>query len=308
MDRIKRPSILEANILYLFLGILLWVVGSFVQSIEVYSGLLITEYLLILMPNLIYLKLMGFSLKKVLRLNKINLEQIKYITLITIFSYPIAIFFNFIATIILSIFGNGLPEQVPLPGNSLMYFFSLFVIALAPGICEEIMFRGTIMSAYGRFGRKKSIIYSAILFGVFHLNFQNLLGPIFLGIILGITVYKTNSIYASILGHTLNNGIAMTIGYFSNKSLQGMEEAAPVAFEIPNFIQIIILIFVLAALAAISLIILKRLLKKLPGSKEILVDEIVDEIVKYEAGAIDFLPLVGIFILFMIINIKFFFL
>lgn len=303
MDRIERPSILEVNILYLFLGLLLWFVGSVVQSRELYSGLLITEYLLILMPNFIYLKLMGFSLKKVLRLNKISAEQIVYIIFITIAAYPIAIFFNFIMTVFLDYFGNSLVQPIPMAESSIMYYISLFVIALAPGICEEIMFRGTIMSAYGNLGKRKAIIYSAILFGIFHLNLQNLLGPIVLGLVLGITVYKTNSIFASIIGHTLSNGIAVTIGYLSTKAMGSISPEEVPALEISNNAQTLILLGVLGVVALVATFILIKLIKGLPEGKE--TDS--NEPIYIKPRIIDYLPLLGVFGLFIYININIFF-
>lgn len=303
MDRLERPSILETNVLYLFIGILFVFIGSVVQSRELYSGLLITEYLILLLPNLMYLKLMGFSLKKVLRLNKISFKQVGYIVLITIFAYPIAIFFNFIMTMILTYISEPLVDSIPMAETTGMYFLSLFVIALAPGICEEVMFRGTIMSAYGSKGKKKAIIYSAILFGAFHLNLQNLLGPIALGIVLGITVYKTNSIYAGMIGHTISNGIAVTIGFLATKGIDGMSSSDIPALEIPNSIQMLIMLIILGIFALISTIIVRALIKRLPEGKE----SVPREIISYKHKNIDYFPLVVFLMIFLYVNIKVFF-
>lgn len=301
MNEKNKLSIFEANILYLVLGILFFYFGGMAQRREVYSGLLITEYIIILLPNLGYLKLRNLSLKKTLRINNISLKQMGYIVLISVFSYPIAIFFNTLMLTILSFFGEMRPNLIPLPDNIPMYFFGLFVIALAPGICEEVMFRGTIMNAYGNLGRNKAIIYSAILFGFFHLNLQNLVGPIFLGLILGITAYKTNSIYASILGHGLNNGIALTIGYFTMKAQSKIGEVP--AFEIPHQMQMLIALSVVAIFALISLFILIRLINKLPGT-----EVAVDQDIEYsESKIIHYLPLIPILALYIIINIKYLF-
>ena len=299
MSERSRPSILGVNILYLLLGLLLWFAGSIVQSREVYSGLLITEYIIILLPNLIYLKSKGFSLKNVLRLNTISLKQMLYVCLITIFSYPVAIFLNGIVMAIISIFTDVVPNGVPLPNNAPMYLLSIFVIAVAPGICEEVMFRGTIMSAYGRLGKKKAIIYSAILFGLFHLNLHNLIGPTFLGIILGITAYKTNSIYSSMLGHALNNGIAMTIGYFATKAQSNSIGNEVPAFEISYQLQLVMGLAMIGIFAILSACILVKLLKKLPPS-EMVIEEIEDHANKTKV--IHYLPIVGVLIMFILIN------
>lgn len=302
MKVLNRRYILEVNFLYLLLGLLLFFLGSIVQSKEIYSGLLITEYIIILLPNLIYLKSTGVPLRQSLRLNKISLKQAWYVILITIFSYPVAIFLNTLVITILNFFGETIPSSVPLPESTGLYFLSIFVIGISPGICEEIMFRGTIMNAYSNIGKNKSIIYSAFLFGLFHLNLQNLVGPMFLGIIFGIIVYKTNSIYSSILGHTLNNTLAMTIGYFAMKAQNKMMDVP--AYEVSYQTQMLILLAVLSIFAIGSLIILKRLIKKLPQG-----EITVNQERQYEDTKIFYYtPIIGIIILFIIINIKYLFL
>ncbi|TCU75822.1 hypothetical protein EV204_103387 [Tissierella praeacuta] len=301
MKEFKRNYILEVNLLYLLLGLLLFFLGSAVQNREIYSGLLITEYIIILIPNLLYMKSKKIPLKQSLRLNKISLKQIWYIILITIFSYSIAIFFNTLVITILSFFGELIPSSVPLPENMGLYFLSIFIIGLAPGICEEVMFRGAIMDAYSIMGKKKAIIYSAFLFGLFHLNLQNLLGPMFLGIIFGIIVYKTNSIYSSILAHILNNSIAMTIGYFGMKAQSEIGDIK--AYEVPNQIQMLILLLTIGIFALVSSIILIRLIKKLPQGEIIVKDSIQYEDTKF----IYYLPIIGIIFLFIIVNIKYLF-
>lgn len=298
----NRPSILEANLLYLVLGIVLFFLGSYVQNREIYSGLLITEYLIILVPNLIFLRLKGFPLKATLRLNKINLKQIVYIVLIMIFSYPIAVFLNTIIINILNIFGEPAITSVPIPDSGKKYLLSLFVIGITPGICEEVMFRGTMMRAYEVLGKKKAIIYSAILFGIFHLNLQNLLGPIFLGFILAIIVYKTNSIYASMLAHGISNTIAMTLGYFATKIQSSAGEIE--AYEIPYKIQLLISLIWFGIIALISSFILRKLLRNLPEN-QVSIEEAEVEEAEENVSILAFLPVLLTVIMFIIIHIRY---
>src|SRR5690606_18879463 len=127
---------------------------------NIYIGLLITEYIIILMPIVLYLKFNNYSINYVLRLNKINLKQILLTILIVLFFYPVAVFFNFIGITLLSRFIEIQPTPLPLPSNLKEYVLSFLIISLTPGICEETMFRGLIMSSYDRLGKKKAIIYS----------------------------------------------------------------------------------------------------------------------------------------------------
>jgi len=302
MENLNKPSIFEANLLYLLLGILFFYYGPIVQGKEIYSGILITEYIIILLPNLAYLKLKGLSIRKEWRLNKISLKQIGYIILITIFSYPVAVFFNAVIIAIISLFSDVMPNTPPLPDSLGLYFLSLFILALTPGICEEVMFRGNIMNAYGILGQKKAIIYSAILFGIFHFNLQNLSGPIVLGIVLGIVVYKTNSLYASILAHTVSNGIAITIGYLGSKSIGDVDNLEVMGTSYT--LQLLISLVFLSSIAFASFLMLKRLIKNLPESEK---NEEVDE-ESYKVNKISYIPIIGVVILFFVVNIKYFFL
>ncbi|AFS77911.1 putative abortive infection protein [Gottschalkia acidurici 9a] len=210
----KVPSILEVNYLYLILAILLLTVGAFAQYKNIYSGIFITEYIIVLLPVVMLVLVKKYDFKKVFRLNKITLKQIMLTILIVILSYPIGMFFNYIMIVIINIFGEIQPSPLPIPENTPEFLLGLFLFAITPGICEEMMFRGIMMSSYEKKGYIKSILFTGILFGIFHFNIQNFLGPTFLGVLFGYMVYKTNSLYTGIVAHTVNNSIALILTRF----------------------------------------------------------------------------------------------
>lgn len=264
--RIRKPSILEANIIYLALGILLISVGYLVQAKDVFSGLLITEYVLILLPNIIYLKLRGYSLKGVLRLNPISLKQTIIIVFIMLSAYPIAVFLNALVLAFFNNISSAVPATIPIPTTPYEFIIGLFIIGLSPGICEEVMFRGTMLSAYERLGYKKCILITSILFGIFHFNAFNFIGPTFLGIILGIIVYKTNSIFSSILGHFINNSVALSIGYFITKNAAKIDEIEVNSTYLPESTQVMMSLVSFGIIAIISSIFLIKFMRMLPTS------------------------------------------
>lgn len=302
MDRKREEvSILEANILYLILGILLIFLGGFVQSKEIYTGLLITQYIIIFLPTVLYLKVKGYSLKKVLKLNKISIKQIALVPLIVIFAYPVGAFLNYIFILLLSSFIEIKPLPIPIPESSPEFILGLIVISLSPGICEEILFRGMIMSSYDKLGKKKAIIISSILFGIYHFNLQNLLGPIFLGIVFGLIVYKTNSIYSSMIGHGFNNAIALAIGYFL---LEKADNIPTEAIDMPtDFFTNILAIIVGLVFSIICGTISYKLYKALPESEKE-AEEVLEE---HNSTILDYMPLLGISLLFIFYNYILFF-
>ncbi len=208
-----KLSIFGANILYMIVMILFVTVGYFVQKRSFHYGILITEFLLIALPAIIYAKIKGTSIKEEFRLNRIGLVDVLLIIVAFLSSYFVAVFINLIAQILISTAGNLILPDIPFAENPREYLTLLLIIAGSAGICEEILFRGILLRAYERFGMWRGIIISALFFSVLHLNIQNMAAPFFLGIVLGFVVYKTNSIFAGILGHFINNAISVTFGY-----------------------------------------------------------------------------------------------
>ncbi len=212
-----NTSVFETNIIYLIVAGILLTLGSYVQGLNLKSGLIITEYILILLPVIIYLKLKGASFKTTLKLKKLRLKHGLMIVGATLLNYPIALFFNLIMMTIISMFSEIQPLPIPTATSFGQYLGLFFIIAISAGICEEVFFRGMLLSVYEKeYGGKEAIIITAILFGIFHFNPQNLLAPIVLGLFFGYLVQLTGSIYAGIIGHIANNGIAVTLGYILN--------------------------------------------------------------------------------------------
>lgn len=219
------PSVFTANFFFLIIIILLIIKDYLFNLIDFnnfYYSVLISEYGLYLIPIILYLMFNGFNLKHTLRLNKLSFKQIIIISLIAICVACISTFLNTIIPAILSLFGSfpRISQQIPSPNSINQLITLLFFVALTPAICEETLFRGLIMRCYEQLGGKAAIMASGILFGIFHfsVNIQGLLGLSFMGIILAYLVFKTNSIFASMLAHFVYNSFGNTLRYFANSS------------------------------------------------------------------------------------------
>ncbi len=88
------------------------------------------------------------------------------------------------------------------------------VIGLTPALCEETVFRGLMLGGLRRLGMARAVVISALLFGLAHSSIYRLLPTFALGLIFGYAVWRTGSIFCSILIHALNNGLIATAVYF----------------------------------------------------------------------------------------------
>jgi sodium transport system permease protein len=91
----------------------------------------------------------------------------------------------------------------------------IFVVAVTPAFCEEIVFRGVLLQGFLRkMPAHLAILASSFVFGVFHLSFETairLLPSMFLGALLAIVVTRTRSIFPSMLMHFVNNAMAVLL-------------------------------------------------------------------------------------------------
>jgi hypothetical protein len=197
------------------MALLLIIFGSLVQSIDAEFGLIVTEFILVLLPAVLFAIWTREGMKKIFRLNPLSLSEGILIVSIIFLFYPISIMGNMIVINLLDAIGWYRPIPFPSASNTQEYALLLFSVALSAGICEEFFFRGVVMRAYERYGPKKAIFWTAVLFGLFHFNIQNLFGPIILGMLFGYFVYVTDSIYAGVLAHATHNALSVTIGFLS---------------------------------------------------------------------------------------------
>lgn len=95
---------------------------------------------------------------------------------------------------------------------------ALLLIALTPAICEELMFRGYMFTAFRqKMSLGKAILCVSILFGISHMDIIRILPTALLGAALAYAIYKADSIAASSLIHFLNNAFSVFVLYYGDK-------------------------------------------------------------------------------------------
>jgi membrane protease YdiL (CAAX protease family) len=89
----------------------------------------------------------------------------------------------------------------------------LLLLAVLPGIFEEIAFRGVLTYGLSRRLRPVALVLSVgIIFGLFHSALFRIAPTAFLGVLLTSVVLLTGSIFPAMLWHGLNNAFALLAG------------------------------------------------------------------------------------------------
>jgi ABC-2 type transport system permease protein/sodium transport system permease protein len=104
-------------------------------------------------------------------------------------------------------------SEVSLPGL-------LFSMALLPGVCEELFFRGYLFRALRtQLSGRATVVCSAVLFGGFHLitdyslAIERFLPSTLLGLVLGWVCLRTGSVIPGMILHVCHNGLLLTLAW-----------------------------------------------------------------------------------------------
>lgn len=107
------------------------------------------------------------------------------------------------------------------------FWIVLLTGAAAPAIAEEFFFRGFVLSAFRtKLTPWRSVLYSAVLFGVFHviagsvLSLEKLAPTIILGLALGALAVKTRCLWPGVLLHLLHNGLVFSLTRINESELE----------------------------------------------------------------------------------------
>jgi len=89
----------------------------------------------------------------------------------------------------------------------------LLVVALLPAICEELAFRGFILSGLRHIGSPSAaIVISSVLFGLTHGLLQQSLSAIAVGLVMGYLALQTRSLLPSAVFHFTHNSLSVIAG------------------------------------------------------------------------------------------------
>ncbi len=215
--KFKKADLGSAMRLYIAVFILLLSLGSIAQTLHFEIGMIVTQVALILLPALWFLKFYGVD---TVEFSRFKILQVKFIPTIIILAGSMWLLNMIVAAGLvtgLMEFGYEPVAILEPPETFREYLILLLVLTVFAGICEEVLFRGTIMPSFEEHGLVPAIVFSSLLFALFHITFLNLFTTFILGIVMAVVVIKTGSLWGGIIYHMVNNFIAATYLYMAGQ-------------------------------------------------------------------------------------------
>lgn len=183
--------------------------GSAVQTLSMSWGLLATELALILLPTLLFIRLGRLDARAVLRLRWPGWPLVLLGVVIGAGTWGLDIGLQGLASTVL-----GYPPptgQVNLPTDPLNLTVFALAMAVAAPVCEEVLFRGYLLSAYGRYRPLVRVLAVALLFAFFHLQFQGLFALLPIALVITLLAERSNSIAVPMAAHLGNNSLGAVL-------------------------------------------------------------------------------------------------
>lgn len=181
------------------------------ESTNVFVAVGVIQLVALGLPCIIYYLLKGRKLSQPMYILPRTGPQITFI----IFSALLFISGMLLIKFIYFVTGGGVASLVSFyedfsgtteNSGQLEIVLSLIII---PAVCEELFFRGIILSEYRKYGTANAVIVSSVCFAMLHFSLENIFIYLFTGLLLGCVTAVSRSIVPSVALHLLSNTLSL---------------------------------------------------------------------------------------------------
>jgi len=261
----KRPSLFAASGFVLLATAGLWL-SSLLELVlpQGASGLVLNAayYLpFVLLPMLLYAR-RNPGIGDAMRLNPPPALQLLAPVLLGIASVYLASALSALWEYGLDALGLRGLSGVSLPQTERELMLMIVSTAALPAICEELLFRGFILSAWESRGTAYAIAVTSVLFALLHGNLYGLPAYLLVGAVSGYITFALDSVYAGIIYHTVYNAACLAIPYLLIDSGEAAG-SAEVAVSASMLLSVALDFFMIMSMTAMLLIALRFRAKNL---------------------------------------------
>ena len=213
-DRDLTPTVPAALMCGILILILRFFFGLAIspERVDPLMQVMVPQLVAIVFPALLMTLLFTRSPRETLMLKRPAAWSIPAVVLLAVCYNPVA-----------QLMGAAVKQMYPIPpaveqafqqlvGQMPGLWASLLLFALVPAVCEELAFRGFILSGLRHMGRKwLAILVASLFFGLTHTIAQQQIMATITGLVLGFVAVQTGSLLPAILFHLTHNGLLVAM-------------------------------------------------------------------------------------------------
>ena len=184
------------------------------------------------------------SLAKRLHFNRVKGSTVLYAMLFTWLSMPLTTLLNVISMLFVDNTVMALTDMIYEVAFPLM----LFLMAVVPAVCEEVVFRGVVYGGYRKSGNKfVAVLLSGLLFGIMHMNLNQALYAFAIGVLLALLLEATNSIWVTMLFHFIYNAQSCCLMFLVEEMMPGYYSDPANTMPAPQQLYTMIAVYIIIA-------------------------------------------------------------
>lgn len=255
----RAPSYFAASCMYLIAAVGLSLLPFFISGLEALCAALVPgfdpslfDWLnvvlfyggCIVLPLFLYMRARP-GLSDAMRFNGVSTPRAVLCALAALLGVFFTNYLSYLWMMLIEAMGGTLTSSgISVPSSPSGLCVMIVFVAVLPGVCEELLFRGAVLSAWERSGSVRAILISSLLFAGLHSNVEGLPSEIFNGVVLAVIAVSTDSIFACMIYHTVFNSATLIISYITQfESKQVAEESVSLFAALgglPGVIRILI--------------------------------------------------------------------
>lgn len=222
-----------------------------IGSFPVVANIILSQMTLFV-PAILFLVITKQKIRELIPLRIPKISSVFLLIVISFLFMPLLTVMNAISLLVVENESVAILEML----QEIPYWqIFLFVGILGP-LSEEFVFRGVIYHGYRKGGRiAMSMFLSALLFGLMHLNFNQMSYAIVMGILGALMIEATGSFWASFIFHMCINSSSVLMSYSQLRdglNSQNYEEAVEMAEGMSYHQSLLIIIGVYMVVAVIT--------------------------------------------------------
>ncbi len=246
---------------YILLSILAGtVIGVMDINMPLWGSYLLSQAI-VLLPALIYVAIHKINIIACMPYRKLRISDGLLSLLFGYALVPMMLFVNNLTSLFSTNYvQDSVQELIAYP-----FVVQLLIIAVLPACVEEFVFRGLIYHSYRKNGILGAAVLSGLVFGLMHLNINQLSYALLMGIVFALLVEATGSMYSSMLAHFAANSysiIMMQLVSMTSGGSELLEQSAQAAESSMNSVPVIIAQLVMLGLVAAGFLGIAYLLLK----------------------------------------------
>lgn len=235
------PSVGDAFLVLLLCAVLYLAGGVAAQVFLGEPGLLAAQIVFMALPAVLYIYLRGYDVRRTFALATPDSRQVAGGLILLVGATQVAWFLAWLQSLVAPVpveYLEMLSEMVTADSVP-RFLWLLLLVALAPAVAEEVLFRGVLLSGLrSRVSPMAAVVLSGLIFGLFHIAPETgfrILPTAWLGVVLAWVVVVTGSLPLAAFLHFMNNGAILTLMALpaTRELVMGSPDAAPPLILLP---------------------------------------------------------------------------